>query len=120
MNQLRRYLFISVNFTDHAGCVRGRGDQLECCPEGPWLCGHDCSNIFQRLQGLVGRSMPTSVEGVTFTVLRSTKLPEEEAMAAEEHGKLCSAFDVLHECFITLIEPQTRTDLSHDIVFNRE
>ncbi|XP_037482009.1 increased DNA methylation 1-like [Triticum dicoccoides] len=104
----------------HAGCVRGRGDQLECCPEGPWLCGHDCSNIFQRLQGLVGRSMPTSAEGVTFTVLRSTKLPEEEAMAAEEHGKLCAAFDVLHECFITLIEPQTRTDLSHDIVFNRE
>ncbi|KAM3392491.1 hypothetical protein ACQJBY_013571 [Aegilops geniculata] len=104
----------------HAGCVRSRGDQLECCPKGPWLCGHDCSNIFQRLQGLVGRSMPTPVEGVTFTVLRSTKLPEEEAMAAEEHGKLCAAFDVLHECFITLIEPQTRTDLSHDIVFNRE
>ncbi|XP_044964741.1 increased DNA methylation 1-like [Hordeum vulgare subsp. vulgare] len=104
----------------HAGCIRSRGDRLECCPEGPWLCSHDCSNVFQRLQGLVGRSIPTSVEGLTFIVLRSTKLPEEEAMAAEEHGKLCAAFDVLHECFVTLIEPQTGTDLSHDIVFNRE
>lgn len=41
-------------------------------------------------------------------------------MAAEEHGKLCMAFDVLHECFVTLVEPHTQSDLSQDIVFNRE
>ncbi|CAM0907464.1 unnamed protein product [Alopecurus aequalis] len=104
----------------HVGCIRSRGNQLECRPKGPLLCGQDCSNIFQRLQGLVGRSIPTSAEGLTFRVLRSSKLPEEEAMAAEEHGKLSMAFDVLHECFVTLIEPITQSDLSHDIVFNRE
>ncbi|KAM0887419.1 hypothetical protein ACQ4PT_029067 [Festuca glaucescens] len=104
----------------HVNCIRSKGDQLECCPEGPWLCSQKCSNIFQRLQGLVGRSIPTSVEGLSFTLFRSSKLPEEEAMAAEEHGKLRMAFDVLHECFVTLIEPQTQSDLSHDIVFNRE
>ncbi|KAK1677686.1 hypothetical protein QYE76_038534 [Lolium multiflorum] len=105
---------------DHVSCIRSKGDQLECCPEGPWLCSQKCSNIFQRLQGLVGRSVPTSVEGLSFTLFRSSKLPEEEAMAAEEHGKLRMAFDVLHECFVTLIEPKTQSDLSHDIVFNRE
>ncbi|KAM0892929.1 hypothetical protein ACQ4PT_025412 [Festuca glaucescens] len=104
----------------HVNCIRSRGDQLECCPQGPWLCSQKCSNIFQRLQGLVGRSIPTSVDGLSFTLFRSSKLPEEEAMAAEEHGKLRMAFDVLHECFVTLIEPQTQSDLSHDIVFNRE
>ncbi|XP_071681357.1 increased DNA methylation 1-like [Lolium perenne] len=104
----------------HVSCIRSRGDQLECCPQGPWLCSQKCSNIFQRLQGLVGRSIPTSVEGLSFTLFRSSQLPEEEAMAAEEHGKLRMAFDVLHECFVTLIEPQTQSDLSHDIVFNRE
>ncbi|KAK1677688.1 hypothetical protein QYE76_038536 [Lolium multiflorum] len=104
----------------HVSCIRSRGDQLECCPEGPWLCSQKCSDIFQRLQGLVGRPIPTSVEGLSFTLFRSSKLPGEEAMAAEEHGKLRMAFDVLHECFVTLIEPQTQSDLSHDIVFNRE
>ncbi|KQK14479.2 LOW QUALITY PROTEIN: hypothetical protein BRADI_1g16595v3 [Brachypodium distachyon] len=108
----------------HVGCVKNRGGdhQLECCPEVPWLCSQECSEISQHLQGLVGKSIPTSEEGLSFTVLRSPKHPEEEddAMAAEEHGKLCMAFDVLHECFVTLVEPHTQSDLSQDIVFNRE
>ncbi|KAL6896808.1 hypothetical protein ACP4OV_007380 [Aristida adscensionis] len=108
----------------HVGCVRSRGDEISCCPQGPWLCSVDCSKIFQHLQGLVGRSLPTSAEGLSLTVLRSTGAHDrgdhgEEAMA-ELHGKLCAAFDVLHECFVTLIEPRTNTDLSADIVFNRE
>ncbi|KAL6657289.1 hypothetical protein ACP70R_005069 [Stipagrostis hirtigluma subsp. patula] len=108
----------------HVGCVRDRGDELSCCPQGPWLCSTSCSKIFQHLQGLVGRTIPTSVEGLKLTILRSTGAHDrgehDEAAMAEQHGKLCAALDVLHECFVTLIEPRTQSDLSADIVFNRE
>jgi hypothetical protein len=44
----------------------------------------------------------------------------DDATMAEHYGKLRIAVDVLHECFVTIIEPRTQSDLSEDIVFNRE
>lgn len=78
-------------------------------------------------------TVPTTVEGVSLSILRRRRRrpismvatgsgcqEEEEEEDAAEHGQLCSALDVLHECFVTLIEPRTQTDLTADIVFNRE
>ncbi|TVU37089.1 hypothetical protein EJB05_10380 [Eragrostis curvula] len=114
----------------HVGCVRDRGyPKGQEAGEGPWLCSPGCAKVFHHLQGLVlGRPVPTSIEGVSLVVLRSStgqthgdqEEQEEIIKAAERHGKLCAALDVLHECFVTLIEPRTQTDLSDDIVFNRE
>ncbi|OEL15352.1 Increased DNA methylation 1 [Dichanthelium oligosanthes] len=115
----------------HVGCVLDRGRVGD---EGrPWLCSPGCERVFRHLQGLAGRSIPTSAEGVSLTILRRRRRSaallhehhddeEEEAAiaAAEEHGKLRAALDVLHECFVPLVEPRTQSDLSADIVFNRE
>ena len=82
--------------------------------------------IFQHLQELIRKPIPTAVEGLSCTILRFDRENatdhgdfDSEKMA-EQYGKLCIALDVLHECFVTIIEPRTRRDLSEDIIFNRE
>uniref|UniRef100_A0ACD5YQ14 Uncharacterized protein n=1 Tax=Avena sativa TaxID=4498 RepID=A0ACD5YQ14_AVESA len=110
----------------HVGCIRNEGDQLTCCPEGCWFCSRGCSEIFQHLQELIGKPIPTPVEGLSCTILKFDRENtsddvnfDNEKMAAQ-YGKLCIALDVLHECFVTIIEPRTQRDISEDIVFNRE
>ncbi|KAL6649737.1 hypothetical protein ACP70R_013961 [Stipagrostis hirtigluma subsp. patula] len=109
----------------HVGCIRNRGHQLSCRPEGCWLCSRGCSKIFQHLQKLIGKSVPTAIEGLSCTILRfyrhgSDHGDYDDETMAEHHGKLRIALDVLHECFVTIIEPRTQSDLSEDIVFSRE
>lgn len=78
--------------------------------------------IFQHLQELSGKSIPTPVEGLSCTILRfdrgnaSDHGDYDNEKMAEQYGKLCIALDVLHEWFVTIIEPRTRRDLSEDIV----
>ncbi|VAH89838.1 unnamed protein product [Triticum turgidum subsp. durum] len=106
--------------------MRNKGDRLTCCPEGCWFCSRGCSEIFQHLQELIGKPIPTPVEGLSCTILRFDRENASDhgdfynEIMAEQYGKLCIALDVLHECFVTIIEPRTRRDLSEDIVFNRE
>jgi hypothetical protein len=82
--------------------------------------------IFQHLQMLIGKSIATPIEGFSCTILRfcrengSDLVDFNDATMAEHYGKLCVALDVLHECFVTIIEPRTESDLSEDIIFNRE
>ncbi|KAF0908597.1 hypothetical protein E2562_026645 [Oryza meyeriana var. granulata] len=108
----------------HVGCVRGRG-WWSPEAEGPWLCSQACSKIYLRLEGLA-RAIPIPIPswaGLSLVVLRRGAARDrggDEKAQAEEHAKLCMAFDVLHECFVTLIEPRTQTDLTADIVFNTE
>ncbi|KAJ1297607.1 hypothetical protein BS78_01G389600 [Paspalum vaginatum] len=110
----------------HVGCTRNSGHHLICQPEGRWLCSMGCSKIFQHLQELIGKSIPTPVEGLSCTILRfhrekgSNHGDYDDAKMAEHYGKLCIAVDVLHECFVTIIEPRTQSDVSEDIIFNRE
>uniref|UniRef100_A0A0A9DZT5 N-acetyltransferase domain-containing protein n=1 Tax=Arundo donax TaxID=35708 RepID=A0A0A9DZT5_ARUDO len=106
--------------------MRNRGHQLICRPEGCWLCSQGCSKIFQHLQKLIGKSVSTPIEGLSCTVLRfyrengNENGDYDDATMAEHYGKLRIVLDVLHECFVTIIEPRTQSDLSEDIVFNRE
>ncbi|KAL6901892.1 hypothetical protein ACP4OV_004768 [Aristida adscensionis] len=109
----------------HVGCVQNRDCRLIHRPEGYWLCSGECSKIFQHLQRLIGKSVPTAVEGFSCTILRFYKNgcdhgDYNNAIMAEYYGKLRIALDVLHECFVTIIEPRTQSDLSEDIVFGRE
>ncbi|XP_072960252.1 uncharacterized protein [Typha angustifolia] len=109
----------------HVGCLeKKRLQQLSCCPSGYWFCSDKCSKIFLHLQNLIGKSNMTSVEGLSWTILRSSR---ENGVAngnleslAEHHSKLSIALDVLHECFIPMTEPRTGSDLVADLLFNRE
>nr|CAD1828813.1 unnamed protein product [Ananas comosus var. bracteatus] len=111
----------------HVGCLEKKGmPHLSCSPKGNWCCSDKCSEIFHCLRQLLGKSNPTSVEGLSWVILRSNRENGVEICnsdletMAEQHGKLSIALDVLHECFVTIIEPRTNTDLVSDMLFNAE
>ncbi|CAM0145084.1 unnamed protein product [Urochloa decumbens] len=113
----------------HVGCAVEL-HQLQV--QEPWLCSPGCAKVFRHLQGLAGTSIPTSTPGVSLVILRRRRRRPQQQQQQEEHtnqqeqqealahGKLRAALDVLHECFVPLVEPRTQTDLAADIVFNRE
>ncbi|PUZ73580.1 hypothetical protein GQ55_2G485700 [Panicum hallii var. hallii] len=107
----------------HVVCVANirDGDQ-------PWFCSPGCGRVSRHLQDVAGTSIPTSAEGVSLAILllrrrrrsacsSDSDSEEQEALA---HGKLRAVLDVLHECSVPLVEPRTQSDLSADMVFNRE
>ncbi|RLN34017.1 increased DNA methylation 1 [Panicum miliaceum] len=108
----------------HVGCV----DNIRDDDDQPWVCSPGCGRVFRHLQDVAGTSIPTSAEGVSLAILRRRRRPscssdsdsEEQEDEALAHGKLRAALDVLHECFVPLVEPRTQSDLSADMVFNRE
>lgn len=110
----------------HVGCTRNSDHQLICRPEGCWFCSRGCSNVFQHLQEVIGKQVPTPIEGLSCTILKFCRANGsdhggyDDEIMAEHYGKLCIAVDILHECFVTIIEPRTQSDISEDIVFNRE
>lgn len=111
----------------HVGCVRETGcKSLQSCPPGNWFCSEICSKIFLDLRTLVGISKPTTVEGFSCTILRSGRDYRagcdqfDSEVMVEHNSKLFVALKVLHECFVTIIEPRTKSDLVCDILFNKE
>ncbi|KAM0953674.1 putative histone acetyltransferase chromatin regulator PHD family [Dioscorea sansibarensis] len=100
----------------HVGCLRESGvSGLTNCPTRDWFCSEKCSKVFFHLQKLLGKSNQTSVRGISWALFRSSS-----ANGAEDvNVKLHDAIDVLHECFVTILEPRTNSDISADLIFNR-
>lgn len=80
--------------------------------------------IFLFLRALLGQSKPTSQEGLSWTILRGSGGIEQDHSDVETgtgyYSKLHVALNILHECFVTMIEPRTQSDLIADILFNKE
>ncbi|XP_020252692.1 uncharacterized protein LOC109829986 isoform X3 [Asparagus officinalis] len=111
----------------HVGCMRKRGDKtLSSCPVGNWFCSEKCSKIFLHLRQLLGVSQPTAVKGLQWTILRSSRengvdnLQFDAETMTEHESKLCVALKALKECFVSITEPRTQSDLVADLLFNRE
>ncbi|KAH0469327.1 hypothetical protein IEQ34_002559 [Dendrobium chrysotoxum] len=106
----------------HVGCLQKQGLQLTECPTGTWTCSKACSKIISHLRSLLGNPNPTHVKGLYWTILRSNiedfgNLDDESVV--ESSGMLHIALDVMHECFESLFEARTQSDLATDIIFNR-
>ncbi|KAL5984342.1 hypothetical protein ACLOJK_018446 [Asimina triloba] len=81
-----------------------------------------CPQIFVHLQKLMGRSKPTGIEGLSWTILRSRREDSHDVdidTMVEHHSKLWVALNVLHECFQPFVEPRTKADFFTNVVFNR-
>ncbi|XP_039129128.1 uncharacterized protein LOC120265324 [Dioscorea cayenensis subsp. rotundata] len=107
----------------HVGCLRESGVfGLADCPTGDWFCSKKCSMVFFHLQKLLGKSNLTPVEGLSWSLYRSSRENggDDIESIAECHSKLRVALDILHECFVDIIEPRTKSDLVADLLFNRK
>ncbi|WOL15453.1 hypothetical protein Cni_G24234 [Canna indica] len=109
----------------HVGCLIEKGMALTC-PNGKWFCSNKCSKIFHDLNNLIGKSNPTRQTGLSWTILRSKRETDGDfekhdfETALRYRKKLHLAQKLLHECFVTIIEPTTQSDLLSDLLMNKE
>lgn len=79
-----------------------------------------CFQLCDRLHQLLGISNSTSVDGLTWTLTRSSKniysFPGRPTI--DTRIKLFRVLGVMHECFEPVNEPHTKRDLVRDIVYN--
>lgn len=74
----------------------------------------------------MGKIIPSGVEGLTWTILRSEKENERSVDTSavdsrtEHHKKLLVARRVLHECFERITDPRSKRDIITDVVFCKE
>ncbi|KAJ4952174.1 hypothetical protein NE237_029006 [Protea cynaroides] len=104
----------------HVDCLSSR--ELPISGSRPKnFCGEKCFQIFGHLHRILGKSNPTSIEGLSWTLLRSGKndyfveaLPKIDCRA-----KLSHARNIMRECFQPIIEPHSKRNIVVDILFNR-
>ncbi|KAI3993471.1 hypothetical protein MKX01_002484 [Papaver californicum] len=109
----------------HMGCVRKRGlDKLNVNPKSSWFCGVKCEKLFASLHKLLGKSFPVGVDNLSWSILKPRKdachqfAPSDKEADTEIQSKLNVALSVIHECFEPIKEPDTKTDLVEDVLFN--
>ncbi|KAF3772832.1 hypothetical protein EJ110_NYTH56861 [Nymphaea thermarum] len=80
--------------------------------------------IFNHLHKIMGKPNLTPVNGLSWTILRYVNDSYKNnnpvsATMIEFQNKISIALDVLHECFLPVIEDRTGSDLVSDVLFNR-
>ncbi|KAI3994279.1 hypothetical protein MKX01_012536 [Papaver californicum] len=113
------------NHEYHVGCVRKRGlDKLDVNPNSSWFCGVKCEKLFASLHKLLGKSFLVGVDNLSWSILKPRKdachqfAPSDKEADTEIQSKLNVALSVIHECFEPIKEPDTKTDLVEDVLFN--
>ncbi|KAI4373389.1 hypothetical protein MLD38_011518 [Melastoma candidum] len=110
----------------HIGCLRAKGtDRPESIHEGRRYCSISCEKISENLDMLLEKAVTAGKDNLTWTLLKcperddaSHDAPQTEA-EAEIQSRLHLALDVMQECFETIEEPFTNSDLIEDVIFNR-
>ncbi|KAJ0979360.1 hypothetical protein J5N97_014834 [Dioscorea zingiberensis] len=99
------------------------GGSLLQCDHCPSAFHKECIGleVFSHLQNLLGKSNLTSMEGLSWALFRSSRASgaADVESIAECYSKLHVALGILHECFGTIPEPRTNSDLVYGLVFNR-
>ncbi|XVE83378.1 hypothetical protein DITRI_Ditri16bG0084100 [Diplodiscus trichospermus] len=84
------------------------------------FCSDGCYKLCAQLHQLLGISNPTTVEGLSWTLIRSPKNVYKFPDMPKAHTwiKLSDVLRVIHECFEPVKDPHTKRDLVRDVVFN--
>ncbi|KAL0291902.1 UNVERIFIED_CONTAM: Increased DNA methylation 1 [Sesamum radiatum] len=120
----------------HVGCLKEKNiDDLKVLPEGEWLCGSPCSNIYLALQKLIGdgeQRLPEDLLdvlkmkckgqdlqknpelGIRWRLLRGKKATEDTRVL------LSGAVNIFHDRFDPIVDASTgRLDLIPYMVYGR-
>ncbi|XP_039010643.1 uncharacterized protein LOC120139525 isoform X2 [Hibiscus syriacus] len=88
-------------------------------PSGSF-CSEACYKLCAQLHQLLGISNPTTVDGISWTLMRSLKDVYKFPDMSRTHTwiELSNVLGVIHECFEPVEDPHTKRDLVRDVVFN--
>ncbi|KAE8680718.1 PHD finger transcription factor-like protein isoform 3 [Hibiscus syriacus] len=84
------------------------------------FCSEACYKLCAQLHQLLGISNPTTVDGISWTLMRSLKDVYKFPDMSKTHTwiKLSDVLGVIHECFEPAEDPHTKRDLVRDVVYN--
>ncbi|XWS41290.1 hypothetical protein CRYUN_Cryun17cG0068300 [Craigia yunnanensis] len=84
------------------------------------FCSEACYKLCAQLHQLLGISNPITVDGLSWTLMRSLKNVYHFPDMSKPHTwiKLSNVLSVIHECFEPVKDPHTKRDLVRDVVFN--
>ncbi|XVE86498.1 hypothetical protein DITRI_Ditri18aG0038400 [Diplodiscus trichospermus] len=84
------------------------------------FCSEACYKLCAQLHQLLGISNRTTVDGLSWTLMRSLKNVYQFPDMSKCHTwiKLSNVLRVIHECFEPVKEPHTKRDLVRDVVFS--
>ncbi|GMJ08620.1 hypothetical protein HRI_004531200 [Hibiscus trionum] len=84
------------------------------------FCSEACYKLCAQLHQLLGISNPTTVDGISWTLMRSLKDVYKFPDMSKTHTwiKPSNVLGVIHECFEPVKDPHTKRDLVRDVVFN--
>ncbi|KAG6382678.1 hypothetical protein SASPL_157617 [Salvia splendens] len=85
----------------HAECLTNEGD-TQCRSKGDLFCQDTCRQIFDGLNGILGKKIPVGTENMTWTLVKYMESNISKNVATYDDEK-----------------PRTRRDLMEDIIFNR-
>ncbi|XP_031400614.1 uncharacterized protein LOC116210732 isoform X2 [Punica granatum] len=109
----------SINDNDHVDCLNKVHQEVSDCPaEG--FCSNTCYQLCVRLHQLLGTSNPTSVDGLTWTMIRSMRNDYRTCALTRKANlvKLSHALRVVQESFQPITELHTKRDLVRDVVYS--
>ncbi|KAK4741323.1 hypothetical protein SAY87_024911 [Trapa incisa] len=103
----------------HVDCLSKLGHQISNCRMDAF-CSDSCYKLFLHLHGLLGASKPTSVNGLTWTMVRSMRRDCRNWGLTRKANfvKLSHALKVIQESFQPIIELHTKRDLVKDVVYS--
>ncbi|KAL4290336.1 hypothetical protein GQ457_14G002610 [Hibiscus cannabinus] len=84
------------------------------------FCSEACYKLCAQLHQLLGISNPTTVDGISWTLMRSWKDVYKFPDMSKTHTwiKPSNVLGVIHECFEPVKDPHTKRDLVRDVVYN--
>ncbi|XVF58822.1 hypothetical protein PTKIN_Ptkin07bG0097100 [Pterospermum kingtungense] len=84
------------------------------------FCSEACYKLCSQLHRLLGISNPTTVDGLSWTLMRSLKHVYKfpDMSKTRTWIKLSNVLGVIHECFEPVKDPHTKRDLVRDVVYN--
>ncbi|XP_043718917.1 increased DNA methylation 1-like isoform X2 [Telopea speciosissima] len=105
----------------HVDCLSKRELPISGSPPKNF-CSQNCFQIFDHLHQILGKSNPTSIEGLSWTMLRRgiNDIHFGEAMLKIDlRVKLSHARNIMQECFHPIIDPRSKRNIVVDVLSNR-
>ncbi|KAI3788247.1 hypothetical protein L2E82_01007 [Cichorium intybus] len=100
----------------HIACMKKKGLSIYY-DDTRIFCSQKCERIFSGLMGITGISIPSSVNKLSWSLLKLVTDDNINEKNIETCSKLNRALEVMHECFEPTQHPWSDNDVVEDVIF---
>ncbi|XP_050369061.1 increased DNA methylation 1-like [Argentina anserina] len=102
----------------HIGCV-GELREAKVGVDGKLFCSWKCEDVYLGVDNILGKVIVVGEDNLTWTLLKSASAYDVDNLTKNcRQHKL--AVEVMLECFEPSVDPCTKSDVAHDVIFIRQ